>query len=80
MKTENRYATTGFGTGNTIELNMTGSRNPFIFAIRKAFREYIDEQTKGYIFCEKRLERKLEAANLLFPEYREKMKSLTVKN
>ena len=57
MKTENRYATTGFGTGNTIDLNMTGSRNPFIFAIRK-----------------------YESANFLFPEYREKMKSLTVKN
>ena len=63
----------------TIELNLTGSRNPYVFALRKAFREFLAEETKGYIFCELRLVSKIEAANLLFPEHRRLLFGKTVK-
>ena len=62
-----------------ITLDLTGSRNPYVFALRKAFREFLAEETKGYIFCELRLVSKIEAANLLFPEHRRLLFGKTVK-
>jgi len=63
----------------TIELNITCSKNPYIFAVRKAFREFLDEETRGYLYCNERLIQKLDAASLIYPEYVEILKLYTIK-
>jgi hypothetical protein len=66
----------------TIRVTVTGVRNnPYLFAIRKAFYEVLVEETQGHIFAELRFVKKFEAANLLYPEHREKLrgKNVTIK-
>ena len=70
-------------TGNpagSITVNMTVLRNnPYLFALRKSFHEYLSEETKGNIFSELRLTKKIEAARLLYPESLKALRGLTVK-
>ena len=66
----------------TPRLNLTGVRfNAYLYSLRKAFREFITEETRGYCCTELRLTKKIEAARLLFPEDRGKLhQSLTNKH
>ena len=58
----------------TPRLDLTGVRsNVYLYAIRKAFREFLLEESKGFICSEIRLTKKIEAAQLLFPEHRKEL-------
>ena len=63
----------------TITLTLTGVRNPYLYAIRKSFKEFLEEETHGSISSDLRLNSKIAAARLLFPESRALLKSKTVK-
>jgi len=63
-------------------LNVTGaSTNPYLYAIRKAFREYIGDEGRGRFNAILVLDGKLKAARLLFPEDRANLhKSLVLES
>ena len=63
-------------------LELTGvSRNIYLYCIRKAFRAFLNEETRGYAFSDARLQHRIEAARLLFPEDRERLREfLTLKS
>jgi len=61
-----------------IKVTLTGVRNPYIYAIRKAFFEFLQEESNGYLCPEARFVRKFEAAALLFPEHRKAIRGRTV--
>jgi len=44
--------------------------NPYLFALCTAVAKFFEEEKKGYCFTEKRLQGKIEAAQLLFSEDR----------
>jgi len=60
------------------KLNLSGiSSNPYLYALRKSFREFLLEESKGYTFTELRLKGKIDAARQLFPEGRVLLNNLT---
>ena len=63
-----------------ISLDLLGLRNnPYLFSLRKSFREFLREETLGYAFTLERLIEKIKAADILFPEARKELISKTVK-
>ena len=72
--------TSTFNGTKTVSLDLFGLRsNPYLFSIRKSFREFLRELTLGYAFAEVRLIDKIKAADTLFPEARKELMSKTVK-
>jgi hypothetical protein len=62
-----------------IRVTLTGVRNnPYLFAIRKAFFELLVEETQGACYATYRFKKKCEAADLLYPEHRDKLRGKTV--
>ena len=62
-----------------ITFTLTGVRNnPYLYSIRKAFFEFIEEEMCGHIFSESRFVKKYEAANTLFPEFRRALRGKTI--
>ena len=58
-------------------LTITGAvSNPFLYSLRKAFREYIVDESKGYLNSIATLDKKLAAAGLLFPQERGRLYQL----
>ena len=62
-----------------ITFTLTGVRNnPYLYSIRKAFFEFIEEEMCGHIFSESRFVKKYEAANTLFREFRRALRGKTI--
>jgi hypothetical protein len=58
-----------------VKADITGTRhNKYVFSLRKAVREFLDEDAKGYMNALYRFNSKIEAARLLFPEDRIKFR------
>ena len=47
--------------------------NLYLYSLRKAFLEFIQEEVKGYCSTELRLQEKIEAARKLFPEAKKQL-------
>ena len=62
-----------------ISLTLTGVKNPYLYAIRKSFAEFLQEETRDIISSDLRLSKKIEAARMLFPEARQELRRKTVK-
>ena len=57
-----------------VRADITGTRsNKYLFSLRKAVREFLAEDAKGYLNAIYRFNSKVEAARLLFPEDRAKL-------
>ena len=79
-KQSNVQARVAHETRPTITLALTGvSNNPYLYAIRKSFFEFLQEEVKGQCCAELRFVKKYEAANLLFPGHRKLLHGKTVK-
>ena len=74
-----RLTTVSGTTKSEITLALTGVRNPYLYALRKSFYEFLVEETRGHLFSDLRLKNKIEAARLLFPEARMNLRCKTVK-
>lgn len=72
--------TSSHETGKLITLTLTGVRNNhYLYSLRKAFCEFLEEETRGhYISAINRFVSKYNAANTLFPEFRENIIGKTV--
>ena len=66
------------GETKSITVTITGVSNRIIHAYRKIFWEFLVEESRGHIFSELRLTKKIEAARLLYPEARRELRGLTV--
>ena len=60
-------------TGNQFNFGNAGG-NLYLIAIAKAMYEFIEEESKGQIFTEVRLTEKIEAARVLFPDYKKMLR------
>ena len=65
-----------------VKADITGTRNnKYLFSLRKAVREFLAEDAKGYLNAIYRFNSKVEAARVLFPEDRAKFREcLTLKS
>jgi len=52
--------------------------NLYVLSLFKAFKEFIVEEVKGNIYSEARLNKKIEAARMLFPEHRRDLRSVMI--
>ena len=67
------------GAKSAIRLTISGvSNNHYLYALRKAIYEFLEEETKGHCCTELRLVKKYEAAVELFPEDRKKLRGKTI--
>ena len=78
LTTPNGATSVPAGKPADITVSITGVSNRIVHAYRKAFYEFLIEETRGYIFTELRLTKKIEAARLLFPEDKQKVRGLNV--
>ena len=67
------------GNPADITVTLTGVKNPYLYSIRKSFKEFLQEETRGILSSDLRLTKKIEAARLLFPQSRDELRGLTVK-
>ena len=78
--TSHSTKTVTVGKPAEITFILTGKRgNRYLHALSTAIHELLIEETRGFLFAEKRFEKKYEAANLLFPNERRSLRGLTVK-
>ena len=76
----NTVPTKSGNPAETITVIVTGKRNShFVYAICKATYEFFVELSNGKVFCELRFQKKLEAAQLLFPEDMKALIGKTIK-
>ena len=60
-------------------IQVTGAdKNLYMLSLMKAMREFLIEETKGNIFTELRLTKKIEAARTLFPESKQDLRSSVI--
>ncbi|MCL1933520.1 MAG: hypothetical protein FWF53_06905 [Candidatus Azobacteroides sp.] len=63
----------------TVSKQAQAEENYYIAAIMKAMREFIQDECQGhFISSDERLMNKIEAARILFPEDRQKLRNMTL--
>ena len=71
MKRDNKLKVAAKTAPTPVKVDITGTRNnKYLFSMRKAVREFLADDAKGYLNAIHRFNSKIEAARLLFPEDR----------